>query len=277
MPGVEILSSPRKVSVFAVLGVRVDPVQMAGAVEMMRGWIADRAGTRYVAVTGMHGITEAQRSPEVRRALAAADLVVADGMPLVWLGRLRGFPMKRRVYGPDLMLEFCGATAGKGVRHFFYGGAAGVPERLAVVFRDRFPGLEVAGTWSPPFRELTESEIGEVCARIEAAHPDVVWVGLGTPKQELLMHRLLPRLKVPVMVGVGAAFDLHTGRVRQAPVWMREIGLEWLWRLGMEPRRLWRRYLIGGARFVFGVSLELLGMRRSRAGETGGGSVRGKV
>jgi N-acetylglucosaminyldiphosphoundecaprenol N-acetyl-beta-D-mannosaminyltransferase len=230
----------------------------------MRSWVASRAATRYIAVTGMHGISEAQRSPAVREALKGADLVVADGMPLVWLGRFHGFPMKRRVYGPELMLEFCNRTASDRLRHYFCGGAEGVPERLGQILSERFPGLVVAGACSPPFRDLTPREAEEICARINAARPDVLWVGMSTPKQELFMHRMAPRLEVPVMVGVGAAFDFHTGRVRQAPVWMRENGLEWLWRLGMEPRRLWRRYLVGGSRFVFGVTLELLGWRRWR-------------
>jgi N-acetylglucosaminyldiphosphoundecaprenol N-acetyl-beta-D-mannosaminyltransferase len=247
-----------------VLGIPVDAIQMPAVVERMSAWVRERGRCRYVAETGMHGVTEAQKSPAVKEALAGADLVVADGMPLVWLGRLRGFPMKRRVYGPELMLEFCGRTVGEGVRHYFYGGAEGVPERLAARLQERFPGLQVAGALSPPFRDLTPQEAEEICARINAARPDVLWVGMSTPKQELFMHRMAPRLEVPVMVGVGAAFDFHTGRVRQAPVWMRENGLEWLWRLGMEPRRLWRRYLVGGSRFVFGVTLELLGWRRWR-------------
>jgi N-acetylglucosaminyldiphosphoundecaprenol N-acetyl-beta-D-mannosaminyltransferase len=237
-------------------------VQEDDAVALMRSWIAVRDRSRYVAVTGMHGVTEALRSPAVREALGGASLIVPDGMPLVWLGRLRGHPMKRRVYGPELMLEFCGSTASERVRHYFYGGAEGVAEGLASVLRARFPGLEVAGTLSPPFRDLTPREMDDVCTRIDAARPDVLWVGLSTPKQELFMHRMAPVLDVPVIVGVGAAFDFHTGRVRQAPRWMREHGLEWSWRLMMEPRRLWRRYLLGGPRFVWNVGLELAGLKK---------------
>jgi N-acetylglucosaminyldiphosphoundecaprenol N-acetyl-beta-D-mannosaminyltransferase len=230
----------------------------------MLAWIRAAERARYVAVTGMHGVSEAQQSSAVRDALEAADLVVPDGMPLVWLGRMRGHALRRRVYGPELMETFCRETAAEGYRHYFYGGAPGVAEDLAGRFERRFPGLQVAGWYAPPFRELTDDERHEVCARINAARPDVLWVGLSTPRQELWMHRNRDLLKVPVMVGVGAAFDIHTGRVRQAPRWMRESGLEWSWRLMHEPRRLWRRYLLNGPRFVFGVAVELAKTRWRR-------------
>lgn len=248
---------------FSVLGIRVHAVQVHDVIERMQLWIRARDSAHYVAVTGMHGISEAQRSAAVMKALEGASLVVPDGMPLVWLGRHHGFRLARRVYGPELMLEFCRRTAAQGYRHFFYGGEPGVAARLAEGLREECPGLEVAGAYSPPFRELTAGEREEARARINNASADVLWVGLSTPKQELFMFEQASLLDVPVMVGVGAAFDLLTGRVRQAPGWMREHGLEWLWRLCMEPKRLWRRYLFGGSRFVFGVTLELLGMRRS--------------
>jgi N-acetylglucosaminyldiphosphoundecaprenol N-acetyl-beta-D-mannosaminyltransferase len=245
---------------FNVLGVRVDAVQIPDVMARMERWIGERRGSRFIAVTGMHGVTEAQHHPQLKQILNSADLVVPDGMPLVWLGRLRGFPLRRRVYGPELMLEFCRATAAKGYRHFFYGGAPGVAEELAKRVRREFPGLIVAGTFSPPFRELTGEESEDVAGMIRAATPDVIWVGLSTPRQERWMAEFRARLTGPVMVGVGAAFDLNTGRVRQAPGWMREHGLEWLWRLLMEPRRLWRRYLVLGPEFVWRVGLEFLGL-----------------
>jgi N-acetylglucosaminyldiphosphoundecaprenol N-acetyl-beta-D-mannosaminyltransferase len=228
----------------------------------MESWVTARKGSRYVAVTGMHGVSESRRDSAFRTILRDADLVVPDGMPLVWLGRFHGHNMARRVYGPELMLEFCRATAPHGLRHFFYGGADGVADALAARMAERFPGLVVAGACSPPFRALTAEEDAAIVSRINAARADVLWVGLSTPKQERWMHAHRDCLSVPVMVGVGAAFDMHTGRVKQAPAWMREHGLEWFYRLLQEPRRLWRRYIVLGSQFVGNVALELSGMRR---------------
>jgi N-acetylglucosaminyldiphosphoundecaprenol N-acetyl-beta-D-mannosaminyltransferase len=247
---------------YRVLGVPVDAVQIPDTIARMKGWIAARDGSRFVAVTGMHGISESRHDATFRTILQSADLVVPDGMPLVWLGRFHGHALPRRVYGPELMLEFCGATASRGLRHYFYGGAEGVADALAGTMATRFPGLVVAGTYTPPFRALTADEDAEVVRRINEARADVLWVGLSTPKQERWMHAHRDRLTVPVMVGVGAAFDMHTGRAKQAPRWMREHGLEWFYRLLQEPRRLWRRYIVLGSQFVVNVALELSGMRR---------------
>ncbi len=247
---------------FRVLGVRVDALQIPGVVAQMEHWIEERGGGRYIAVTGMHGVVEAQHDSTFKNVLNAADLVVPDGMPLVWLGRLQGQSLPRRVYGPELMLAFCQASAPRGYRHFFFGGAPGVPEQLAEVLQERFPELQVVGTYSPPFRSLTPQEDEEIIQVIRNAAPDIVWVGLSTPKQEQWMYEHRERLSVPVLIGVGAAFDFHTGRVKQAPLWMREHGLEWLFRLIQEPRRLWRRYIIHGAKFCYWVALELLGLKK---------------
>jgi N-acetylglucosaminyldiphosphoundecaprenol N-acetyl-beta-D-mannosaminyltransferase len=247
---------------FRVLGVRVHAVQIPDAVSQMEQWIEEREGCHYVAVTGMHGVMEAQHDPGFKRILNTADLVVSDGMPLVWAGRRYGFSMKRRVYGPELMMTFCQQTAHKGYRHFFYGGASDVPGDLAAKLADRFPRLKVVGTCSPPFRPLTDQEDRDIVARINDARPDVLWVGLSTPKQEKWMYEHRDKLKVPVLMGVGAAFDLNSGRLRQAPAWMREHGLEWLFRLLMEPRRLWKRYLVYGSRFAWNISLEMLKLKQ---------------
>jgi N-acetylglucosaminyldiphosphoundecaprenol N-acetyl-beta-D-mannosaminyltransferase len=245
---------------FKVLGVRVNAVQIPDVIAKIEEWIRLRDGCRYIAVTGMHGVTEAQHDGEFKSILNAAALVVPDGYPLVWLGRRKGFPkLKRRVYGPELMASFCEQTVGKGYRHFFYGGARGVAEELSRRFADIYPGLLVVGTYSPPFRALTPNEDSKVVSTIHHSRPDIVWVGLSTPKQERWMFEHCSRLSVPVLVGVGAAFDFHTKRTAQAPVWMRENGLEWLFRLIREPRRLWRRYLIYGPEFVLLVMLEWLG------------------
>jgi len=244
------------------LGIPVDAVQIPGAVERMLGWIEAGERGRLVAVTGMHGVTEALGDPETREALLAADLVVPDGMPLVWLARMSGHPLKRRVYGPELMLEFFESAASRGCRHFLYGGAPGIADALAARLAERFPGTVIAGTLSPPYRTLSTSEREEVWKTISATRPDVVWVGLSTPKQEKWMQESRGRLDVPLLVGVGAAFDLNSGRLRQAPEWMRENGLEWLFRLAREPRRLWRRYLVQGPRFAYNVALERMRLRR---------------
>ena len=246
---------------FKVLGVRVDAVQIPDVIKLIKRWIENRDGSHYIAVTGMHGITEAQHDHSLKEILNAADLVVPDGMPLIWLGRLRGFRLKRRVYGPELMLAFCENTQGKDYRHFFFGGAPGVSEKLAARLRRSFPNLKVAGCYSPPFRPLTEPEEIEFARIIAQTTPDVLWVGLSTPKQERWMHSHYKKLPVAVMVGVGAAFDLNTGLVKQAPALLREHGFEWFWRLVQEPRRLWRRYLIRGPEFLWYVMLEFLGVR----------------
>lgn len=246
--------------VFRVLGVPVNAIQIPGAIATMEGWIRGKSRTHFVAVTGMHGVVEAQHQRAFKNILNSADLVVPDGMPLVWIGRSHGFRMPRRVYGPELMETFFKVT-GDGYRHFFYGGAAGVAEHLAAKMRSRY-GIRIAGTYSPPFRNLTPEEERQVAGMIQSAAPDVLWVGLSTPKQEKWMWAFHDKVDVPVMVGVGAAFDFHTGRVRQAPVWMREHGLEWFFRLVSEPRRLWRRYLIYGSQFVWNVNLEFLKLRK---------------
>lgn len=246
---------------YRVLGVRVDGVQIPGVIARMEDWIARRDFARYVAFTGMHGVAEAQKDRALQEILNTADLVVPDGMPLVWLARWHGYPLRRRVYGPELMEAFCQKTRSR-YRHFFYGGKPGVAEELARALRERFD-IVVAGTYTPPFRHLTREEELELAARLEAAAPDVLWVGLSTPKQERWMYEHRHRLNVPVMLGVGAAFDLNSGNLKQAPSWMREHGFEWLFRLLLEPRRLWRRYLIYGAGFLWNVSLELLGWKQS--------------
>jgi N-acetylglucosaminyldiphosphoundecaprenol N-acetyl-beta-D-mannosaminyltransferase len=255
---------------FETLGVRVHAVQLQGVVSCMAKWIHDRNRCHSIAATGMHGIVEAQNDPSFREVLNATDLVVPDGMPLVWLGRRRGHDLPRRVYGPDLMLAFCEETEGQGYRHFFYGGEPGVAERLAESLKHRFPGIQIAGTFSPPFRPLSKEEGEQHTAMISRASPDVLWVGLGAPKQERWMDEHKSQLDVPVVVGVGAAFDMLSGRRRQAPPWMRDHGLEWLFRLLQEPRRLWRRYLICGAQFVAYTALESLSLKKfGTGGETG--------
>lgn len=213
----------------------------------------------YVCVTGMHGIMEARDDPKLQRILNSAFLCTPDGMPTVWLGKARGHSMER-VYGPDLTLSLLEATAGKPVRHFFYGGAEGVAEDLKHRMQKRFPGLQVTGIYCPPFRPLNDAEKQSLRELVEKSGADILWVGLSTPKQERFMAEFLPQLPVKVMLGVGAAFDFHTGRAKQAPRWMMRAGLEWFFRLVTEPKRLWRRYLIQVPRFASLVGLDTVGL-----------------
>jgi N-acetylglucosaminyldiphosphoundecaprenol N-acetyl-beta-D-mannosaminyltransferase len=193
----------------------------------------------YICLGTAHGLTEARRDPQLRLIYNRSLLTTPDGMPLVWLGP-RGV---ERVYGPDLMLAVCEAGRAEGLRHFFYGGAQGVAEELRQRLQSRFPGLEVVGTCTPPFRALNEDEVETLRGHIAQSRPDVLWVGLGSPKQERFMAQHWRDLDAGVLIGVGAAFDFHSGRVRQAPRWIQRSGFEGLFRLCMEPRRLGPRYL----------------------------------
>lgn len=252
---------------FNVLGVGVHALRFAQA----RDLVLDQARARrggYVCVTGVHGVSEARRDAAFRRILNGAFLNTSDGMPLVWLGRHFArrdmTPLVERVYGPDLMLALCEAGAGEGLTHYFYGGREGTAELLAEKLGARFPGLKVAGVKTPPFRELDESELAVLAARVNMIKPHFFWVGLGSPKQEKFMARFAPKIAASgtVLLGVGAAFDFHSGRARQAPRWMQRAGLEWFFRLCMEPRRLWRRYLINNPLFLLRITLQLSGMKR---------------
>jgi len=216
----------------------------------------------YICVTGVHGIMEGYDDERIREILNGAFLCTPDGMPMVWLSRLAGRREVRRVYGPDLMLALCERSCREGFRHFFYGGANGAAAQLAAAMQKRFPGLVVAGWFEPPFRPLNAEEEKTLIERVRAERPDIFWVGLSTPKQDRFMAEYLSRLDTTVMIGVGAAFDFLTGRVKQAPRWMQHSGLEWLFRLYQEPRRLWRRYLRNNPRFVVQALLQILGLRK---------------
>jgi N-acetylglucosaminyldiphosphoundecaprenol N-acetyl-beta-D-mannosaminyltransferase len=249
---------------FQILGVRVHAVQMSGAVEQLRAWIdGPPMVTRYVAVAAMHSIAEARKNDRFRLILNSAELVVPDGMPLVWIGRFQGFQLPRPVCGVELMDNFCRVSGNK-YRHFFFGGNPGVAEKLAQTLHEKH-GIVVAGTYTPPFRPLTDSEEKELASLVEEASPDVFWVGMSCPKQESWMYEHRDKLRVPVMLGVGAAFDMISGISKRAPEWMHGTGLEWLYRLGSEPRRLWRRYLITIPRAVWFVCLELLQSSKLRS------------
>jgi N-acetylglucosaminyldiphosphoundecaprenol N-acetyl-beta-D-mannosaminyltransferase len=244
-----------------VLGVGISAINLPLALETLDAWIKRKHRT-YVCITGVHGVMESQADPELRKIHNQAGLVTPDGMPMVWMSRLAGHQHVDRVYGPDLMLAVCEASAHKGYRHYFYGGNEGVPELLRDKLREKFPGLRVVGTYSPPFRPLTPEEDAAIVAQINAAQPDIIWVGLSTPKQERWMAAHLGQVQASVMIGVGAAFDFHAGLKQQAPRWMQRSGMEWFFRMVSEPRRLARRYLQNNPRFVMAVLMQLLGLRR---------------
>jgi N-acetylglucosaminyldiphosphoundecaprenol N-acetyl-beta-D-mannosaminyltransferase len=244
-----------------VLGVGISVLDQDRAREFL--FDAVRNGRRgYVTITNVHSVSEAQRDPALRNIFNRALLSTPDGMPMVWMGRLQGQPSIRRVYGPDLLLNLCEHSRAAGFSHFFCGGKPGVAEDLAEALQERFPGLRVAGTFCPPFGPLNSEERAALSNKVRETQPDFFWVGISTPKQERFMAEyisILPEAKI--FIGVGAAFDFFTGRVRQAPRWMMRIGLEWLFRLFQEPNRLWRRYLIYNPLFIMRATAQLLGLR----------------
>jgi len=244
-----------------VLGVGVSVLSLQTALDAIAGIVrARRKG--YICVTGVHGVMEAQADENFRRILNSAFLCTPDGMPMVWVGKIRGHAQMRRVYGPDLMLEACKWSETSGWCHFFYGGAPGVAEELRDRLTARFPKLTVAGCYTPPFRPLNPDEEARLQEMVHAARPDILWVGLSTPKQEKFMAEFLPKLDVTLMIGVGAAFDFHAGRVKQAPRWMQRSGLEWFYRLCQEPRRLAKRYLTNNPRFALKIAGQLTGLKK---------------
>ena len=237
---------------FDVLGVEVSALDMGGALAEITGWI-ERREPHYICVTGVHGVMEAQRDSELMRIHNASGMTTPDGMPLVWAGRWAGMRQVTRVYGPDLMLAVCALAEARGWTSYLYGGRDGVPDVLARRLVHRFPGLRIVGTCSPPFGPVTDEQDAATVAEINRAAPDIIWVGLSTPKQERWMAAHMGRVGSPVMLGVGAAFDIHAGLLPQAPRWLGRAGLEWLFRLAVEPRRLWRRYLSNNPRFILQV------------------------
>ena len=258
MPSNPSLSPALSAPTYDLLGVEMSILTLPEAVR--RVLAAVEVGKKgYVCVTGMHGIMEARDDAKLQRILNNAFLCTPDGMPTVWLGQAKGHAIER-VYGPDFTLAVLQATQNQPVRHFFFGGADGVAAELKSKMEARFPGLQVVGTYCPPFRPLNQIEREELRALVENARADILWVGLSTPKQERFMAEYLSELPVKVMIGVGAAFDFHTGRARQAPRWMMRAGLEWFFRLVTEPRRLWRRYLLQVPRFSSLVFLDFLGL-----------------
>lgn len=246
---------------YSVLGVGLCALSLEQATRLVVARARQRPAG-YVCVTGVHGVIESRADPGLRRIHNEAFLVTPDGMPMVWLGRLNGWSHVSRVYGPDLMLAVCDQGRAQGLRHFFYGGAAGVAADLRDSLVARFPGIQVSGTFTPPFRPLDEAESRSLRSQVAESQPDIIWVGLSTPSQERFMAGNAAHLATGLLVGVGAAFDFHSGRKRQAPRWLQRTGFEWLFRLVQEPRRLWRRYLVNNTVFAACIALQLTGIRK---------------
>lgn len=254
-------AEPSEIARVNVLGVGISALNLNSAVEALLT-AAKRRLKGYVCVTGVHGVSEAQGDLAFRQILNRSFLNTPDGMPMVWMGRLQGFKNMDRVYGPDLMLLLCQVSVQHGLSHFFYGGGPGIAEELKKRMEERFPGLRIAGSYTPPFRALSEEEMRTLQTAVASAKPDFFWVGLSTPKQEKFMATCYRQLEASVFLGVGAAFDFHAGKVRQAPLWMQRSGLEWFFRLCSEPRRLWKRYLKNNPLFIWRAICQLTGLKK---------------
>jgi len=232
-----------------VLGIGISITNMPAAVATVEDWIA-KGAKNYVCVTGVHGVMEAQKDLQLREIHNNSGMTVPDGMPLVWAGKIYGFKDMGRVYGPDLMMEVCRKSVQRKYTHFLYGGNDGVVPRLKENLEKKFPGISIVGTFTPPFRPLNAKESSDLLGQTARCRPDLFWVGLSTPKQEKFMEQYLPQLDTQVMIGVGAAFDIHAGLFNDAPAWIKTSGMQWLYRLCQDPRRLWKRYLTHNPIFI---------------------------
>jgi len=257
--------APSPIAAAPVLGIPLALTDYEHVLDWVDGMVAaDRRG--YVCVAAVHTVMASQDDPELRAAVLGSDLTVPDGQPLVWALNALGHRLDDRVYGPTLMWRACERAARTGTRMYLYGGRnQGALVQLALELRRAHPGLQIVGGHSPPHRDLEPDEEAAIAADIDASGADVVWVGIGVPKQEKWMARMRPRLQAPVLVGVGAAFDFHAGLIPQAPERLQRLGLEWAFRLAQEPRRLWRRYLRYNPRFVSAFARQYLRDRRSAA------------
>jgi len=245
----------------SILGVKVHATDMDRALARIESAVHN-GEKGYVCVTGVQGVMEAQANSNLKRIINDALLNIPDGRPTVWVGWLRGFFKMRQVTGPCMMLRLCALSQEKGYTHFFYGGNDGVARQLKETLTERFPNMRVVGTYTPPFRPLNPEEEADLIRTVADTRPDFFWVGLSTPKQEKFMDQYIRKLDTKLMFGVGAAFDIHTGRIKDAPYWMKVTGVQWLHRIYQDPRRLWKRYLLNNPKFVYQIMLELLGIAK---------------
>jgi len=256
------MSSEQQYPAANVLNVRVDAIDMERALQRVEEML-QRQNKAYICVAGVHGIMEAQKCAALADVYANADMTIPDGMPLVWVGHAQGQTTMQRVTGPDFMLELFRRQSFATTTHYLYGGEPGVADRLREVLGRRFPQARILGVRTPPFRDLNPAEQREFLEEIRRLRPDVIWVGISCPKQEIFMRRYLPLLETKIMVGVGAAFDYHTGRIRDSSDWVKRAGLQWLHRFIQDPKRLWKRYLLNNPPFIFRILCQLLFERLS--------------
>ncbi len=248
---------PARVETYDVLGVKVSVLNLDRAESVITDMISRRK-KGYVCVAPVSMVMDCQEDPVYRQIVNSADLVTPDGMPIAWLGRCAGHKEVRRTYGPDLMEQLCDHGRAKGFKHFFYGATPEICDKLELSLKARFPGLNVVGKFAPPFMRQAERLSVDLLRQINGAAPDIIWVGLGAPKQDYWNVLNRSALEAPVLIGIGAAFDFLSGVKPQAPRWVQSLGLEWLFRLCSEPRRLWRRYLIGNTHFLWLLFLSAL-------------------
>lgn len=246
-----------------VLGVSIDAVDMQRTLNRIDTLLKETRSA-YICVADVHGVMEAQRDPELFEAYAGSAMTVPDGMPLVWTGWLQRHLEMDHVTGPDLMLEMFRDTRFRHLRHFLYGGVPGVAQDLQTALLTRFPAAQIVGTFTPPFRELNEEEWISFKTQLASARADVLWIGISCPRQELFMARHITHLPVRLMFGVGAAFDYHTGRIRDCAPWVKHAGLQWLHRLLQDPRRLWKRYARNNPAFLWRIAVQTLCLSRTR-------------
>jgi len=252
-----------KFETLKILGSRVHIVQNTGVLEMMEKWIQERdAKCHFIVNTGFHGLWMAHKDPEFKAIVNSADLFSPDGIAPIWISRIRGKPLKERATSAELMKSFFKKANEKRYRSFFYGDTDETLHTMKEKLKDKYPGHKIVGTYSPPFRPLTQEEDKKIMEMINKAQPDVLWVGLGLPKQERWIFGHRDKLNVPVAIGVGACFGFFSGRVARASLWMGIMGLEWLWRFIQEPRKLWRRVFWDVPRFSFHVLMELIGFKK---------------
>jgi len=249
-----------------ILGSTVNIVNIPTVVGFMDRCIDEyRSGKhpcRQIVVTGFHGLWEAHKSPELKNILNSADMWIPDGIAPVWVARKKGFPDADRTPGADVMKAFFEKADQSGYRSFFYGDTDETLAQLKSRLEEKYPGHQVVGMYSPPFRQLSDEEDRQIVDMINDAKPDVLWVGLGMPKQDRWIYEHLDRLHMPLAIGVGAAFGFHSGKVTRVPEWIGRNGLEWVWRLACEPKKLWRRDILDGPRFIAHVLLEMTGLRK---------------
>lgn len=254
------MSTSNKSSKANVLGVEIDAFNL----EQVLARIAHALEVRrkgYVCLVGVHGVMECQRDPAVAKAIANAELTVPDGMPTVWMGRHQGHTDMQRIAGPDLMLEVLSRDEFRGRTHFLFGGKEGIAAELRDKLMLRYPELKIAGTYTPPFGPMSPEQDEEFRTMIKRTQPDIIWVGISTPRQEFFMAQYLPLLDTTLMFGVGAAFDFHTGRITDCADWIKRAGLQWLHRLLQDPKHLWKRYMRNNPLFLFYAFLQLTGLK----------------